>query len=243
MFGARRLPALGAAIALLVVFAGGAIFFSARAGASGNAAPSRQSTSSSHTIAVAGHGEVSVPPDMATLQIGVQTKGDAATAALNENAQRMTAVQAAIQALGVPSNRIQTSDLSLWFDSEHGVYLASHTLTVRLDDISKVGPVLDAAVNAGANNSWGVSFGLKDPSSAQVSALRAAVTAARRHADGIASSLGVTIDGVTSASEATFSVPQPMAVHGPVNASAAPTPVQAGELTVTADINVVYSFH
>lgn len=243
MIRARRLPALAAAIAIVVALAGSTIFFSARAGANGNAAPSRQSASSSHTIAVAGHGEVSVPPDMATLQVGVQTKRDAATAALNENAQRMAAVQAAIQTLGVPQSRIQTSDLSLWFDSEHGVYMASHTLTIRLDDISKVGPVLDAAVNAGANNSWGVSFGLKDPSAAQASALRAAVTAARQHADSIASSLGVTIDGVTSASEATFSVPQPMTVHGPVNSSAPATPVQAGELTVTADLNVLYSFH
>jgi uncharacterized protein YggE len=239
----RRLPGLALGFALLIGLGGGTFIFTARAGASGNAAPSKQSSAPSHMIAVAGHGEVSVPPDMATLQIGVQTKGDSASTALSENAQRMTSVQAAVQALGVPQNRIQTSDLSLWFDSEHGVYQASHQLTVRLDDISKVGPVLDAAVNAGANNSWGVSFGLKDPSAAQSAALRAAVTAARQHADSIASSLGVTIDGVTSASEANYTSVPPVGARAAAGAPAAPTPVQPGELTISADINVAYSFH
>jgi uncharacterized protein YggE len=197
-----------------------------------------------HTISVGGHGEVNVPPDQASMSLGVQTQGNDAQGALSANASKMSAVIAAVEAQGVPANHVQTSELSMWYDSEHNTYVVTHTITARLDNVDKTGQVLDAAVAAGANNSWGVSFGLKDPSAARADALKAAVVDSRVRANSMAAALGVTISGVGSASEATYQVnpPEPVAAAPVRTGAPSSTPVQPGQLTVSADVNIVYTF-
>lgn len=205
-------------------------------------APARQ-TSATNVIRVTASGDVSVPPDQATLNLGVDTKASTAQEALANNADKMTAVIAAIEAKGVPAAQIQTTGLSIYFDPQSGLYSASHQLTVTIDNISKVGAILDASVAAGANNSWGVNFGLKNPTVAQAEALKAAVANGRIHADALASALQVTITGVRSASEPTYSS-RPI-VYGAASGApvaSAPTPVQPGQLTVTAQVDLVYTF-
>jgi uncharacterized protein YggE len=181
---------------------------------------------------------------MAMITVGVESKGQDAKEALSKNADLQTAVIAAVEAQGVPANHIQTTSLSIYFDSQQDNYVADHELTLRLDDVSKVGSVLDAAVGAGANNSWGVQFELKDQSAARAQALQAAVKDSRTRADSIASALGVAVSGVASASESSYTVvpPQPYAASKALAPGAATTPVQPGELTITADVNVVYTF-
>lgn len=238
----RTLP-VRLSIALLAVAGGiGVGTFVDSAGARSNAgATSKADPATNRTITVTGQGSAIATPDMGTITLGVQTKGNDAQAALSANSDKMNAVIAAIKAQGVPSNRIQTSNLSLWYDQERNVYNASHDLTVRVDGVDKVGPVLDAAVAAGANNAWGVQFGLKDESSARSQALQNAVSEARKRADAIAAGLGVTITGVGSASEVSYSSPvRGVAASAPGAVSS--TQVQPGELTVTADIQVVYTF-
>jgi uncharacterized protein YggE len=183
-----------------------------------------------------------VPPDQATITLGVDTRASDAQSALSDNSSKMNAVITAVQGQGVPASHVQTSNLSIYYDSERNVYVASHQITAKLDDVNRVGQVLDAAVGAGANNTWGVGFGLKDPSAARAQALTQAVADARKRANAMASALGVTISGVGSASEATYQV-TPVTYAAPSQAAAgAPTPVQPGQLTVTADINVVFTF-
>lgn len=205
--------------------------------------PVRQSTTG-HTIAVNGHGEIQVAPDMATITVGVQTHDSSAQAALSSNASRMNAVIAAVEAQGVPATHVQTSDLSLWYDSQKDQYVVNHSLSVRSDAPDKVGNILDAAVAAGANMSWGVSFGLKDQNAAEAQALGVAVSNARTRTQAIAGALGVSISGVGSASEATYNVvnPQPYLARAAAAAPSNATPVQTGQLTVSADIRVVYTF-
>jgi len=202
-----------------------------------------KATGATHTITVSGHGQVFATPDEATMTVGVESRGTTAQQALSDDSGKMNAVIAAVEAQGVPSSHVQTSNLSLWYDSERQTYVASHQVTVQMDSVDRVGAVLDASVGAGANNSWGVSFGLKDPSAAHSQALQAAVADARKRADSVASSLGVSISGVGSASEATYQVYPVATTAAPAAPGAAPTtPVQPGQLTITADLTVVYTF-
>jgi uncharacterized protein len=206
-------------------------------------AVTRQTSPTSHTISVSGHGDALATPDMATLTIGVQTKGIDAQSALSSNAAKLNAVVAAIQNEGVAANKIKTSDLNLYLDSQTNTYQASHDLTVTLDNVAKVGTVLDASVAAGANNSWGVDFGLKDASGQQAQALTLAVANARKRADAMAAALGVSVTGVGSASDVAYS--SPVVYAGAARAASAPssaTQVQPGQLTTSADVNVVYTF-
>ena len=120
---------------------------------------------------------------------------------------------------------------------------ASHQLTITLDSINLAGPVLDAAVGAGADSSWGVEFGLKDASAQRSQALTAAIADARKKADAMATALGVSVTGVGSASESSYSPPiQYGGVVPASGASAAPTQIQPGQLTISADVTVVYTF-
>jgi uncharacterized protein len=209
----------------------------------GTAAPASQSSPTTHTISVSGHGEATATPDMATITVGVQTKSTDAQAALASNSTKLNAVVAAIQSQGVAADHIKTSDLSLYLDSQTNDYQASHQLTVSLDSVGKVGSVLDAAVGAGANNTWGVSFGLQDASAQRSQALTSAIADARKKANAIAAALNVTVTSVGSASEASYNSPpiQSGAAARAPNASSA-TQVQPGQLTVSADVSVVYNF-
>ena len=239
----RRLLYLVTAAGCMAALAG--TVWVGRTAAQGNVgAPVRQGAATGHTISVAGHGEIQVTPDQATLTLGVQTKAQDAQAAMSNNSSKTSQVIAAIEGQGVPAKNIQTSNLSLYHDDQQDTYVASHQLTVKVDQINNVGKVIDAAVGAGANNAWGIAFGLKNPASTRAQVLAAAVTDARNRANSLASALGVSITGVGSVSETAFQEPPPIR-YGGVAAAPAPapsTPVQAGELTVTADISVVYTF-
>ncbi|GAC1398590.1 MAG: SIMPL domain-containing protein [Chloroflexota bacterium] len=230
---------LSAAIAISMVLVLALGFMGHAVSARGNAAPA-----TNHTLSVSGHGQAAIAPDMATVTVGVQSKAQDAQTALSRDNQKMSAVIDAVKGQGISASHIQTSQLSLWYDSEHQEYVASHTLTVRVDSIGKTGPVLDAAVLAGADSSWGVSFGVKDPSVARSDALKGAIADARKRADTMAAALEVTVTGVGSASEATYSNPpiETGGVRAGVNSAPVATPIQPGEITVTADVNVVYSF-
>ena len=199
------------------------------------------------TITVAGQGQVQVAPDVAYVSFGVQTRASTAKDAQDQNNQAMAAAIAKIKALGIADKDIQTSGISLYpvYDQSNTItgYQASNTVTVSVD-VAKAGQVIDGAVGAGANTSVSVSFGLKDPGAAQAQALEAAAKDARTHADAIAKGLGVTIQQVQVAVEQTSTTPVPVRAMGVAASSAgiAPTPVQAGQLTVTATVSVTYGF-
>jgi uncharacterized protein YggE len=155
----------------------------------------------------------------------------------------MNAVVAAIEGQGVAADHIQTSDLSLYRDSQSDTYVANHQLAVKLDSLDKVGSVLDASVGAGANNAWGVAFGLKNMAAERAQALKAAITDARSRADAMAAALGVSVTGVASVSES--SAAPPIVFGGAVPAAPAAstsTQVQPGQLTIDADVTVSYTF-
>jgi uncharacterized protein len=238
-------PGLALSIIVAVVVCGaGGFFFSQTVAASNHVHSSvKQSGSAAHTVTVGGHGEVNLAPDQATITVGATTNAQTAKQALSQNADTLQAITTAIEAVGVPPSHIQTTNLSLYYDSDHLVYVVDHELTVKIDNVSNVGAVLDAAVGAGANNSWGVSFGLKDSTAARNQALQAAVRDARSKADSIGSSIGSSISGVQSVTESSANVQPPIrfAAAAPAQSSGS-TSVQPGELTISADVTVVYTF-
>jgi uncharacterized protein len=202
-------------------------------------------------ITVVGQGEAKIAPDVAYVSIGVRTREKTAKDAQDKNNQAMAAVIAKVKSLGIDDKDIQTSGISLYPAYETtgtliSGYDASNSVTVRVD-IAKIGPVLDGAVESGANSNVSVGFALKDPSAATSQALEAATKDARARADAIAKGLGVTIKEVQIAVEETSTSPVIMrdaAAYSSVGAEAAmaKTPVQAGELTVTSRVRVTYTY-
>jgi hypothetical protein len=207
------------------------------------------------TITVSGSGEVHVDPDLAVVRLGVLAQDEDASAAQQEANRVARGILDGVEALGVPAEAVQTSRLVLSpvYDQPRpqdrsrepriSAYRASNVVRVRLADLTRVGPVIDAAVKAGANQVEGVDFQLEDDSAARQEALTKAVEEARAKAATIASALGVSLGPVLEANEGGVSIDVPRFSAGPrmlamEARSSEPTPVSAGEITVSAQVTL-----
>lgn len=208
-----------------------------------------------HVISVSGTGKVTVKPDVADVSLGVQIQRTTAKAARDDAAQTMTAIINALHGLGIDDTNIQTSMISVsptydYNSSTQRVtgYMVTNEVSVHLTDLTKLSDVLDQSVAAGATNVDGVSFDVSNRTDLENQARAAAVKDARSHADALASAAGVTITGVQSISETTYSSPWPIYGVGATDSSkggapaapAVPTPVQPGTQDITITVSVTY---
>jgi uncharacterized protein YggE len=199
-------------------------------------------------ITVVGQGTVSAPPDLAHANLGVQVTAPTATAATQENNDKMSAITAKLKALGVAEADIQTSDFNISAQrsgSTNGPgeitgYQVTNTVIVTIRDLSQMGQILDQAVQAGANDVSNVSFGFSDPAELQLQALDQAVQDARNQADQLAMSSGVQRGGVLSISEVGSTNPR-LAGIVPMVAELSSVPVQPGSSQIQAKVQVVYA--
>jgi uncharacterized protein len=173
--------------------------------------------------------------------IGVVTEAGNAESAAAANADSTTAVLSAIKQVLGNAGSTPTRSYSIApryapdARSQRIIgYTATNNIQVTTDNLSLVGKLIDAATAAGANNIFGVSFTLKNPQPAQQQALGLAAKEALAHAAAIAAGLGARTGGVISAQEE-------VGFTRPVFAAAAervPTPIQTGEVSVTATVIV-----
>jgi len=222
-------------------------------GRSGLAAAALATEGTSATgITVTGQGQVKGKPDVAYISLGVRTFAATAKEAMAQNSGAMAAVIAKLEALGIAKKDVQTGSISLYPqtkpiksdqpETQQIVgYWADNSLNVTINDIAKVGEVLDAAIAAGANTAGGIRFGVKDEAKLRDEALKEAVKAARAKADLIAGGLGLKVTGVVSVAEEGYSGPVVRYEMAAVKA-AGEVPVEAGELTFTATVRVTFSF-
>jgi uncharacterized protein YggE len=208
------------------------------------------------SITVNGSGEVRMAPDEAVVRLGVVAQSSTARQAQQEVNRTAQAILEGMAALGIPEKAIQTSQLVLSpvYDqpgprqqapSEPRIvgYRASNVVSVRLTDLAKVGPAIDAATESGANQVQGVDFQLRDDLEARQKALAQAVEEARAKARTIASALGVDLGPVLDVQEGGISIHRPQ-LGGTrmlaMEARTAETPVAAGEVTISANVTLRY---
>ncbi|WP_441287653.1 SIMPL domain-containing protein [Sorangium sp. KYC3313] len=124
------------------------------------------------------------------------------------------------------------------------VYQVSNTVMVVIRNLDQVGAVLDAAVAAGANNVWGVSFGLDDTDPLEARAREKAIADARARAGALARLQGVSLGPVVSISEVVeqgpIYAPRAALASGGYSADMG-TPVSAGEVSFGTQVKVVYA--
>lgn len=210
----------------------------------GLAASTAAAHSQAKTITVNGTGIVNSVPNQAEFTFGVTTTGKTATAALATNGTAMNKLIAAIKAQGIKSADIQTAEISLTPNQNPAGtailnYTATNSVSALVRSISKAGPLIDAAVHAGANDVEGPSLTAADSQDLSRQALKAAVADARARAEAIATAAHVTLGAVISISETSNSVPLPFT---PISAArSSSTPVAAGTIQIEADITAVFA--
>jgi len=203
------------------------------------------------TISVTGEATVSVAPDLAEVDGGVTTQAKTARDASDGTNKAMAAVLAALKSVGIADADIRTSRLSLQpqmaparaGDTPPAIvgYRASNRVSVRVHDITKVASTLDTLLAAGANDIGGVNFMISNASKWLDEARPKAIADARRKAEIYAKAAGVTVGGPLSISEESASGPiMPRSFAAAPMAAAVPTPIAAGDETLTVRISVSY---
>jgi uncharacterized protein len=124
-----------------------------------------------------------------------------------------------------------------------GFYRVTNTVDVTIHDMSKIGPVLDTAVAAGANNVWGINFALDNTDALGAQAREKAVADARSRAEALAKLQGLMLGPVVSVSEVVGERSGPVRPMMMTFSAAASdgVPVSSGELSYSSQIEVVYS--
>jgi uncharacterized protein YggE len=235
-----RLAALGAAGLTLALLTGSA------------ALSADESTSHERRVlTVSGQGEVHGAPDQAMLSAGVVTTARSAADALAGNSKAMNEVFATLKRAGIADRDMQTSNFSVqpqYATDKNGNtlrditgYQVSNTVNVRVNDLAKVGPTLDALVSSGANSIGDIAFTIKDPKPLMAQARAAAVADAVARAQTLARAAGVTLGPITSINESGYAEPRPMYRMAAMAGASAPTPIAAGEETVTAGVSITWA--
>jgi uncharacterized protein YggE len=214
-------------------------------------------TSNTKVIQASGTGNVIGTPDRAQITFSVETENSDVKNAQQDNARKMATVIDALVAIGIPRDALKTTGYNIYpvyedttksvFDQKIRTYRVTNTLTVTLHDVSKTGDVIDVAVANGINQASSIQFLLSDEQSQvlRTEALKKAVARARADADTVAGAMGTPIIGVQSAdisggySPVLFENYQYQASNAMMK-SAAPTPIQPGDITVSAQVSITY---
>jgi len=196
------------------------------------------------SVTVSGSGSVSVVPDRADVGFGVTTRAATAAAALAADAKAMTKLIAALKAAGIAPADIQTQLVSLSPQiSPNGrvvAYEASNSVQARIRGIDRVGPIIDAAVAAGANTIDGPSLARSDADALYRRALAAAVSHARVKAAALAKAAKVKLGRVLRIVEGSSASPVPLAGES-AKAAAPATPIEPGTTRIEASVTVTYA--
>lgn len=200
------------------------------------------------TINVAGSGKVFLTPDLATITIGVRTENANASRAVLDNNAQAEEIAMALKEIGVDDKDIQTSNFNIYanqqFDERGNpistTYVVENTVFVTVRDLSKLGELLGKAVEAGANQVYGIQFDVEDKEEALSQARKAAIEDARAKAEELAAAAGVTLGDIRMISEA-GGVPIPVFEgKGRGGGAAADVPISPGQLSLTVEVSVVF---
>jgi uncharacterized protein YggE len=193
---------------------------------------------------------VSETPDRVYIDIGVTTQARKSEVAAQQNAARLSAVIAAVRGAAGSTAQLTTAEYSISpsynYPHDGGTptvvgYTASNVIQVRLDDLSRVGKVIDSAAQAGSNNVQDIRFALRDEQAARTEALRQAARKASQDAAALAGALGLSVVRVLSVDEQSPQL-MPGRIYQQVQMArvqAAPaTPVEPGTVAVDATVTL-----
>ena len=208
----------------------------------------QQITSPVSSVRVTGDAMVTAKPERAQIDIGVLTQDRQAQNAATQNARQIDSVMTALRKLlGVDAD-IKTINYALNPDYQYrpiggkssvSSYTALNVVRVLVDDLEKVGPVIDTATQAGANHVESVRYTVRDPQMLHLQAVREATSKARANADALASALNLKIIRVLSVEETGDSLPSAPDVSDPRDpAGPAPPSIQSGPFVVTANVTL-----
>src|SRR6266550_6925798 len=168
-------------------------------------------------VVTSGDGVVQAVPDRAWISVTAESRAASPRDAQRKNAEAMKPVQDRLRAAGIPEDAIKTTVYDLQPDWDYSNnrrvlrgYVARNGIEVRIDNIDRVGELVDLVVAAGATGVDNIRFDLKDRERLERDALRLAVADARARAAAAATGAGLAVDRVLRIDEQGVSSPTPV---------------------------------
>lgn len=212
-----------------------------------------QAEDSRRSITTTGNGVVIAQNNRAIMYLAVETMSPNAKQAAQDNANIMTKVKHAVIGAGAAPDKIETDNYTMYpvYEYDKGKvksrkYEVNNRMKVVVEDLTKAGTVMDAAISAGANRIENIMFTVRNPGKYKDDALREAAQDARRKADIIAASLGKTVTNIISVTDNSVRVsPRNYMMNarmagGNDMAESATTPVEGGDAKVESSVTVVF---
>lgn len=204
----------------------------------------------SRTMTVIGEGTTNMEPDTAQATIGVQITSENLEEATSMARQTMDAVLAALQNQGVAEQDIQTTNFNIFVEQTRGpegqptgemLYHVNNDVQITIRELDNIGAVLDAAIEAGANNIYGVNFSIADESAARSEARAEAFNNAMTQAQDLAQLTNVQLGEVVRIREVIGDQgPIPFAAQAEAIGGAG-GPIAPGQLEVMVRLEVTYA--
>jgi uncharacterized protein YggE len=199
-------------------------------------------------VVTVGEAVVRRAPDQAWVTIAAESRAKTPSEAQKLNSTAMSDVMLKLRGAGIPAEAIKTAayELRPEFDFVNNKqtlrgYLARNAVEVRVDDLARLGQVLDVAVTAGATSVGGIRFDLKDRAAAEQQALQQAVADARAQANIAAQAASMKVDRVLRIEvgrESPMPPPRPMPMRMEMAAVAGEPPISPGELEIRATVTL-----
>ena len=202
-------------------------------------------------LSVSGLGVVYLTPDIVYINIGVNTQRENAAEAVEINKEQTSAVIQAIKDFGVDAKDIRTTNFSIWSNPQYDEfgqvkgsnYSVDNTVNVTVRDLDKLGDLLDAAIQAGANSIYSIQFDVEDKTEATKQARAQAVEDAKLEAQELADAAGISLVQIEDINYFESS-PTPYFEGkggGGGGAASSAVPIQPGQLAISVTVNVTYS--
>jgi hypothetical protein len=200
------------------------------------------------TVVTSGEGLVQAVPDRAWVSITAESRASNPREAQRRNAEAMAPVQEKLRAAGVPADAIRTVGYDLQQEWDYANnrrvsrgYVARNTIEIRIDDVDRVGELLEVAVSSGATSVGGIRFDLKDRGKLERETLRLAVADARSKAEAVAAGANGRLGRIIRVEEhgVISRPPMPYAAAVREASQAADAPViSAGQLELRANVTL-----
>lgn len=214
--------------------------------------PVRAELESKNEISVNGTGVIMAKPDTGIISVAVDTSDMDPKKAQTENTKLSNQLIDALKKIGIKEEDIKTGHYNMYREynynegkSTEGKYRVTHSYEVTVKNIDKVGEVIDAATQNGANQVNGVRFTVADTSKYYQEALKVAIKNAEGKATTIADTISVKINKPSKVVENGYSEPAPRYMdmaYGKVAEQAASTQIISGELEIRANVQVTYNY-
>lgn len=214
--------------------------------------PQGAAGSSRRVIEVSGNGEAQAAPDKATLQLAIETHAATAEQAAGSNGELAQKVRDALKTKLGDKGKMWTGGYSLYpeYTEPRGGgrpsitgYRAENSITVEMTDLGLVGPLIDTAIAAGANRVNSLDYSLRDDAGARSKAITNAANDAQAQAQALANAIGVKLGSIVRASTMSEVRPIPIQLQQAgmsAMARSAPTPIEAGPVSVPATVSLTY---